>query len=190
MVLNATGTITIATSSYANGGFAPVLSIFGAPLFGLGDPSLLGTNSGGSPCGIRHTNPTTGLCLDALLGLDAVLSTNPLGTLPAGGYLVILTEQDNTPNGPDLNSGFNRDGQSNFTAVPGVNNGPFVDPSNPSITDGASWVVQFSNVDSATQQGATPEPSAALLLVGGLGLLAAVRRWGEPRKRDSERSGA
>jgi hypothetical protein len=175
IVLNSPGTVTITTSSYASGGFAPVLSIFGAPYFGAGDPSLLGTNSGGAPCGVRPTNPDTGLCLDALLGYDSILTTNPLGTLAAGTYMVILTEQDNTPNGPDLASGFNRDGQGNFTAVPDVNDGPFVDPGNPNISDSGNWAVGFQNVDSAAQLG-LPEPSTVLSLLGGLVILAGIRR--------------
>ena len=173
MILNSPQVVTIETTSYASGGFAPVLSIFGDPSFGPGDPGLLGTNSGGSPCGVRSTNATTGLCLDALLGFDSVLSTDPLGTLAAGSYLVVLTEQDNTPNGPDLNSGFALDGQGNFTAIPGVNNGPFVDPSNPNNTDTGNFALQFQNVDSVT---AVPEPSTFLLFLTGVGVCAAIRR--------------
>jgi hypothetical protein len=172
MTLASPGAVTIATTSYANGGFAPVLSIFGAPLFAPGDPSLLGSNSGGSPCGIRAASATTGLCLDALLGYDSVLSTNPLGSLPAGTYLVVLTEQSNTPNGPDLASGFDFDGQGNFTAVPGVNNGPFVDPSNPSITDTGNWALQFQNVSGANS---VPEPSTFVAILMGFGILVTMR---------------
>jgi hypothetical protein len=116
---------------------------------------------------------TTGLCLDALLGYDSVLGTNPLGTLPAGTYLVVLTEQSNTPNGPDLDSGFSEDGQGNFTAVPGVNNGPFVDPGNPDVTDTGSFALQVENVASAT---AVPEPATLLSVAAGALLVACLRR--------------
>jgi hypothetical protein len=174
MVLNAPQNVTIETTQYANGGFAPVLSIFGAPLFAPGDPSLLGTNSGGFPCSVwPKINPATGLCLDALLGYDPVLGTNQLGTLSAGTYLVILTEQANTPSGPDLDSGFAFEGQGNFTAIPGVNNGPFVDPGNPNSNDTGSYAVGFQN---ASFVAPTPEPSAWLPLLAGIGALVAVRR--------------
>lgn len=173
LVLNAPSVITIQTSSYANGGFAPVLSLFGDPLLGPGDPSLLGTNSGGSPCGVRSTSAATGLCLDALLGFDSVLGTNQLGTLGAGTYLVILTEQDNTPNGPDLAAGFSRDGQGNFTGIPGVNPGPFVDPGNPNLTDTGTYALQLQNVSFAAP--AVPEPSTLPVLLAGLGILAGLR---------------
>jgi len=168
--LNSPAVVTIVTSSYAAGGFAPVLSVFGPPAFGPGDPSLIGTNSGGQPCGVRSVNPTTGVCLDALLGFDSVLNSNQLGTLSAGSYLVILTQQANTPNGPDLASGFAFDGQPNFTAIPGVNDGPFVDPTNPNITDTGNWSVTFENVDSVDPLSA-PEPSSLVLLAGGLAVM-------------------
>jgi hypothetical protein len=61
---------------------------------------------------------TTGQCLDALLGFDSVLDTNPLDTLAAGTYLVVLTEWDNTPTGPDLDGGFAQDGRGNFIRMP------------------------------------------------------------------------
>ena len=177
--MNSPAVVTIATTSYATGGFAPVLSIFGQPLLGPGDPSLIDFNAGpgGGPCGIRGTNVTTGLCLDAVLGNDGV--SNSLGTLSAGQYLVFLTEQDNTPNGPDLAGGFNRDGQGNFTAVPGVNPGPFVDPSNPNITDTGSYAVSFQNVDNVVQ---TPEPASTLLLFGGLAAITAIGKRSQTRQ--------
>ncbi len=173
-------TITILTTSYASGGFAPVLSIFGPPAGG--DPNLLGFNDGpdGGPCGSRGTNLTTGFCLDALLGLDPITSSNPLGTLAAGTYLLVLTEQENLPNGPDLNSGFDMDGTGNFTAVPGVNNGPFVDPSNPNLTDTGSWALQVENVDSAQ---AVPEPSTLPLALLALGIGVAKARKANRRTK-------
>jgi hypothetical protein len=162
--------ITIFTTSYASGGFAPVLSLFGPPA--SGDPNLFAYNDGGSPCGTRATNPTTGVCLDALLGYDSVLSTNPLGTLAAGTYLLVLTEQLNTPNGPDLNSGFAFDGAGNFTAIPGLNDGPFVDPANSLINDTGNWALQINNVDAAV---ALPELSTLSMMFGALALLAGIR---------------
>jgi len=175
IVLNTPQVVTIETTSYANGGFAPVLSLFGDPLFGPGDPSLRGTNSGGTPCGVRATNVATGACLDALLGFDSVLGTNTLGILEAGTYLLIVTEQDNTPVSPDLAAGFTRDGQGNFTAIPGLNNGPFVDPGNPTHDDTGSFQLQANNVDFAAPAN-LPEPSTMLSLFGGLGILAGMRR--------------
>ncbi len=176
ITLSSPGTITIETTSYADGGFAPVLSIFGAPNFAPGDPSLLGYNDGpdGGPCGSRATNPTTGACLDALLGYDPDTSSNPLGTLAAGSYLVVLTEQENVPNGPDLDSGFDLQGTGNFTAIPGVNNGPFVDPTNPTITDTGDWTVEFEGVSSAEIAG-TPEPATLLPMCAVLGFLGFMR---------------
>ena len=49
--------------------------------------------------------------------------------------------------------------------------GPFVDPSNPNLTDTGSDAVSFQNVDNVVL---TPEPAGALLLFGGAGAALAI----------------
>jgi hypothetical protein len=169
----ATSTVTLESFSYGGngstvpaGGFAPVLSVFG--LQGSDLLALLGTDDGGtapSGCGprTRDTSVPGGLCLDAYL---------PLASLNPGTYLVVLTENDNTPNGPDFAGGFAEQGNGNFT---GVNQGfpgeSFLDPLGNQRTP--NFYFTISGADSAQ---ALPEPSTVSLLIAGLGLLACGRK--------------
>lgn len=158
-------TVQLLTTSYANGGFAPILSLFG--LLNQNDPALLGQSSAGvaggagNPgCGIRSVNVTTGLCLDALL------EAGSSGPLAAGSYLLVLTEDPNVPLGPNLSNGFQYPpGSGNFTAN-GVKPGPFVDSAGNQMT--GAYSVSINNVDSAV---ATPEPSTLTMLAAGITLL-------------------
>jgi hypothetical protein len=162
--ISAISTVTLESFSYGGdgstvspGGFAPVLSVFGAG--GSGPLTLLGFDDGGvapSGCGPRLIDPTTHLCFDADLVLP---SLNP------GTYLVLLTENDNTPNGPDFAGGFNEQGNGNFTG------GPFLDPFGNQRTPNFDFTI--SGADSAAS---VPEPSTVSLLVTGLGFLAFRRR--------------
>ena len=160
----ATSTVTLESFGYAGngstvpaGGFAPVLSVFGVE--GADPLALLGTDDGGTApagCGPRLIDPVSHLCLDA----DLTLPSQAPGT-----YLVVITENDNTPNGPDLAGGFNEQGNGNFTG------GPFLDPFGNQRTPNFDFTI--SGADSAQ---ALPEPSTVSLLIAGLGLLAFRRK--------------
>ena len=166
----ASSTVTLESFSYGGngstvspGGFAPVLSVFGT--IPSVDPTLEGFDDGGvapSGCGARLVDPVSNACLDA----DLVLTLGP------GTYLVVLTENDNTPNGGDLASGFNEQGNGNFT---GTNEGfpgeSFLDPFGYQRTP--NFYFTISGADSAQ---ALPEPSTVSLLIAGLGLLACGRK--------------
>lgn len=169
----ASSTVTLESFSYGGdggsvpaGGFAPVLSVFGAG--GSGPLTLLGFDAGGAApaCSPRTPDPSvSGLCLDAYLVLP---SLNP------GSYLVTLTENDNTPSGPDFAGGFNPADTGNFT---GTNQGfpgeSFLDPFGNQRTPNFDFTI--SGADSAVSL-STPEPSTVSLLIGGLGLLAFKRK--------------
>jgi hypothetical protein len=151
-------TVNLYTTSYASGGFAPVLSLFDS------SDVTLGYDAGGiapGGCGSRVI-AATGFCLDAYL--TAILSP--------GSYRVVLTEYDNLPSGANLSDGFARDGQGNFTAFPPIGDA-FLDPGfNPRSS---RYSVSIGDVDSATQ---TPEPGTVLTLGSGLlagALLSALR---------------
>ena len=158
-ILNS-GNVSVQTWSYAGGtdalgnvvsegGFAPVVSLFDA------DGNLLLFDQGGiapNACGPRNTE-TNGLCLDGYMS----------ELLNAGEYQLILTQQDNLPNGPTLLDGFIRDGQGDFTGpsflgIPGS----FIDPALNQRS--ANFYLTIDSVDSASP---TPEPSTAILFIAG-----------------------
>jgi len=158
----ATSTVTLESFSYGGdggsvpaGGFAPVLSLFG-PVTSI-DPNLITTDEGGTApgsCGSRLIDPNTHLCLDA----DVTQLLGP------GNYLVVLTENYNIPNGPDLATGFPETGAGNFT-------GGFIDPFGNQRTPNFDFTI--SGADSAE---ALPEPSTVSLLIAGLGVLVCRRK--------------
>jgi len=130
--------ITIDTTSFATGGFAPVVSLFDS----LGN--LLVFDDGGvAPlaCGPRAVDPATGFCLDAYIN----------GLLAAGSYTVVLTEWDSVPFGPTLSDGFLEQGAGNFTG------GPFLLNAGPGYQRTGNWTLEIPGV-------AAPEPSFAGLL--------------------------
>ncbi|MBC8103355.1 MAG: DVUA0089 family protein [Cytophagales bacterium] len=146
--VNAPATVTLSTSSFALGGFAPILSLF-AP--------------GGAFTGIdSFADPNVGL---ADTQLQASLSA-------PGMYTLALTVYDNFAAGPNLSNGFIQQGNGNFTAsqfaAPGAS-GAFY------AADGTqkngSYRVTLQNVAAATAV-AAPEPGTVTLLLGGL-LIAA-----------------
>ncbi len=161
------GTVNLQSWSYAGGtdplsnnvsagGFAPVLSLFDFT------GNLLGFDAGGiAPSGCAPRNiDTDGLCLDAYLQ----------ESLNAGQYIVVVTQQDNTPNGPTLADGFARDGQGNFTG-PNFLGLPlsFIDQG--LNQRNSSFEFTVGSVDSAVF---LPEPSTLLLISSGM-LLAGLR---------------
>jgi hypothetical protein len=90
--------VTLQTSSYAAGGFDPIVTVFDAT--GL----LIGQNDDG--VGVPP-DPSTGEALDALLTLS----------LTPGQYVVSITQFDNFAVGPTLADGFVESGLGNFTAA-------------------------------------------------------------------------
>lgn len=160
------GTLSAATTSFAGGGFAPVLSLFESSgfelLLAIEHPGAIGA------CGTRELDITSGLCWDAQLA----------AALPAGNYLLALSQDDNLPLGPFLSQGFSRSGQGNFTG-PNFTGTP---GSFTLITGGrrtGDWALEI-NADSASQ---VPEPSSLFLCMAAAGLLAWRRVFGRISKR-------
>ena len=155
------GTLTAITSSWALGGFAPVLTLFGGP---GGYQQDIGS---ASTCGAGSGNPdaATGFCWDA----------NLTRSLRPGNYLLVLTQDDNLANGDTLADGFSQDGTPNYTSLNylGVSNGPLcinVDARQRSCNYAVTVNVALDQV------GTVPEPaSLALFGLAGLALLC-VRR--------------
>jgi hypothetical protein len=170
------GPVSIRTWSFAggmngagqmipDGGFAPVLSLFDSTGLLLTSDN---EDSSGS-CLPRVPDLASGFCWDAFLSQS----------LSPGSYFVVLTEDNNTPNGPGFSDGFSMQGQGNFT-------GPEFrgQPGSFILIDGSqrtsAWAFDISGADSA----GTPEPSSGLFAAAGLAFLAALKfgRKGKQRR--------
>jgi hypothetical protein len=153
--LGTTGTVTFETLSYGGGtnsanalippgGFDPRLTWYQS------DGTQIGSDNGGH-CG--STNLYLGACNDAFFQ----------GTLNAGSYILVLTQDGNDPNG-NFGDGFSQTGTPNFTAAGSCT--MFCDVFGNQL-DG-NWAVDILAVDSAT---ALPEPGAVGLTGAGIALL-------------------
>lgn len=141
-------TFTAYTTSYASGGFVPVISLFDQA---TGD--YLGFNGGDASCsGGRMKDAGTGLCDDAYLSR----------LLPAGSYWVVLSQFYNLPNG-NYSDGFSQAGVGNFTAAACQTTGPFwqVDVS-PCAQRSGSYALTINSA------AAVPEPATGCLILGVL----------------------
>lgn len=150
------------TTSWASGGFAPVLTLFG-------DPGGVQQASGSSNlCGAGSGAPdqALGYCWDAKLS----------AYLEAGTYTLALTQDQNLAAGFTLGEGFTLDGNPNYTAeFYGSQNGL---PMCVNVDASARSCAFSLTVDGvATPVGEAPEPAVYLLLAAGLfGLHTNLRR--------------
>ena len=146
-------TVTAATTSYAAGGFVPVLSLFNATT-----GAFIAVDGGDAMCtNGRMKDGATGLCNDAFLNT----------AVSAGSYKVVLTEFDNFPNG-NLSDGFSETGNGNFTSAVCSTSGPFWE------TDLAPCVQRTGNysLNLTTASTATPEPATVWLMLPVLAIAA------------------
>ncbi len=154
--LDALSTLSAKTLSWAQGGFAPVLSLFGAG--GLLQQAVGSSNSCGAGSGAA--DPATGFCWDAMLG----------GQFAAGDYTLVLTQDGNLPIGGAPADGFQQDGQPGYTGAwyLGDASRSFIN------VDGSQrsgfWALQFES--QAVDLHNVPEPAGWAL--SGLALLAAL----------------
>ena len=98
------GGVNGAGDTIAAGGFAPILSLFSA----TGNQDLLQiaqAGAGGSCPSGANVDAASGFCFD--VGVSALL--------PAGDYLLALSQDNNTPLGPFFTDGFLQAGRGNFT---------------------------------------------------------------------------
>jgi uncharacterized protein (TIGR03437 family) len=103
--VNSTGT------TLPRGGFDPTLSLFDA------NGALIAVNRDAG-CDKVAPDAVTHQCWDAYIELQ----------LPAGGWRAVLTQSENTANGPSLSDAFAYDGTGNFTMSPeGAKNPGFWD---------------------------------------------------------------
>lgn len=150
------------TTSFAQGGFAPVLSVFGAGgllVQAVGSSRSCGADSGAA-------DPATGFCWDALFDT----------TLSGGDYTLVLSQDDNLALGDALADGFTHDGQADYTGViflgqPGAR---FIN------ADGSPRTGQWS-LDWTIETLHVPEPATLALLLAALSLALLPARRPGPR---------
>jgi hypothetical protein len=150
--------LSVRSLGFASGGFATVLSLFGA------DGSLLVSAVGSSnSCASAPADPVSGLAWDACFSAP----------LPAGDYWLTLTQDGNTAVGPTLSDGFQMAGQPDYTGWMYLGS-----PARFINADGSArssaWALQASVTP-------VPEPSTGLLLL--LGLACGLGWFARPRTR-------
>jgi len=166
--LAAPGTVTLQTLGYGGGtnaagdtipagGFEPVLGLFDSLGTAISGPIQPGPDP---TCPPRNPDPARfNFCQDAFAQFS----------LPAGSYIVSLTQSQNDPLG-NLGDGFF------YTTVlpdPNFNNGfvgSFGFPGN------GSWALDIIGADAATEAGAVPEPDTFILAAGAVLAMAVTRK--------------
>ena len=190
--LSTTRTITAQTWSFGGGtdaadqtvpagGFFPYLSIFDS------EGNLTPYESGNVDCQEFGCNadPVTGYYY------DAYIQTNPL---PAGFYILSLTEYDNVPLGPTLSDGFSQTDpyfteafQNYINSCNPPYSGGCTDPQNAPFLlyesgekRNGNWEVDIDGPDKGSE---LPEPASVTLAVAGLALFLLPRAFGVRRIR-------
>ncbi len=116
--VNNLGLVTVSTTSFATGGFSPILSLFDSTGAFQFDNQGYPTNS------------------------DATLTWNSIG---GEDYIIALTEYFNFSIGPNLSDGFTQQGTGNFTGPANGGTGPFLLPGPEQRT--SAWSIEFSSAD-------------------------------------------
>lgn len=169
--VRATSVVTLFSSSWLNGGFDPILTLWD------GGGNLLFEQDDGDGGGSALSNGMVFGYGD----FDSYLSVE----LEPGNYITTLTQYDNFSVSDFLFDGFLRDGDPTFTESFGCSNGIFCSGLS---TDGngnsvqanrtSAWELHILNVDSA-QLSTVPEPPTLLLGLAGLFV------WGGRRGRSN-----
>jgi len=145
LTLASPSTLTVYTTSYASGGFVPVVS-----LFNQSTGAFIASNGGDASCSNgRMKDAVTGICNDAYLA----------SPVAPGNYLAILTEFYNFPNGNNIAGGFSQAGTGNFTSSVCGTSGPFWE------TDLAPCAQRTGNYSLNLSTSVTPEPATGWLIL-------------------------
>jgi len=164
------GLVTVSTSSFADGGFAPMLALYdstGARLFTADGPA-------NNDCAVANQADVlgTGFCYDTQLSWDSLANVK---------YYVALTEYDNIALGSipvnqpmnTWNTGTNFTYSPDFNFTSGAPFGPGCGQDGFCLNDGHprgnGWAVTFTSDENLTV--ITPEPGPAFLLLSGLSLV-------------------
>ncbi len=152
------GRVAARTTSFGNGGFAPVFSLFSLNR----DQDLLQLVHGSSnTCSTPGAGQSSaGLCWDAFFSTG----------LSAGNYRLVLSQDGNTPNGSTLPEGFSETGNPNYTGINylGDTSRSFINYDGMQRTGIYMAQVQVTSP--------VPEPESAVLLLAGLAAIAGISR--------------
>ncbi|MGO9094570.1 MAG: DVUA0089 family protein [Bryobacteraceae bacterium] len=192
--LSTEGTVTAETWSFGGGtdatgqtipygGFFPYLAIFNS------NGDLTAYQSGGNDFDCEEYGCNYDPSINTYY-YDAYIQTNPL---PAGWYLMSLTEYNNVPLGPTLSDGFSQTDPyftQNFQVWPNSCNPPYSYCEYPQNAPfllyesgekrTGNWEVDIIGPD---QAGELPEPASLSLAVAGLALFFLPRAFGVRRVR-------
>lgn len=156
--LDAATTLLATTTSFAQGGFAPILTLFGAAggvQQAVGSAMQCGTGSGAQ-------DPVSGACWDAVLRAD----------IGAGDYALVLTQDGNYAIGDTLAAGFQQDGLGHYTSEFYLGTtGPLCTNADASQRS-CGWALTLDGLPQAPS-GQVPEPGS--LALAGIALLALGR---------------
>lgn len=162
-------TVTIFSSSWVNGGFDPILTLFD------NDGNFINYQDDGAFTG---STPSNGVNYD-----HDVWDIYFTSFLPAGSYQASLTQFDNIPLGFSLSDGFLYDGagNENFTAGFGCSQGSFCGVADIDDPRTNAWELHVLNVAQANvvePPASVPEPTSllGLLAMGVLGAGSRLRR--------------
>lgn len=147
----------LGTTSYAAGGFAPILALFTASgellMLDVGSSHVCGSAGAGA------ADASSGFCWDATLS----------ASLPAGHYQVVLSQDGNAPLGPWLSDGFQQTGRPDYTGQDWLGQAGLQFIQIDGQQRNSAWKLDVEGV------AVVPEPSAWALCLAGLLLLR--HRW-------------
>ena len=143
-------TYTLFTTSYSEGGFVPVLSLFQA------NGTIVAAEGGSGMCSGAMTAGSTGMCDDAYLNLG----------LTSGSYILALSEFPNVAIN-NLSDGFLFANDPHATGtVCGVSGGTFLQSDvSPCVQRDGKYAVDVTNAS------AVPEPATWALMLPAAGIL-------------------
>lgn len=156
--------VTIFSSSWDDGGFDPILSLWNS------SGNLIESQDDGHNIGstlVNGVSYTHG-------NWDSYYTRH----LEAGSYIVAITQYDNFNKSSLLSDGFEYDDNPNFTFDLGYGPQPFFNGVDSVVGRTGDWTFHVLNVDSAIVQipGDVPEPATIALIGAGLAGLGAARR--------------